>query len=196
MTRIATLTVTLAAVSLLAASSHAALITGVSFPSEVESNNLKATANLLQPDGDASPLTNAVGVTGAMNSSDTDWFTFMVDVSGHTSGAVIRMTYGTSQNNRNISWVLYDASDTQRGSLSGTINSSNPTRNINVSGLTSGQYWVRATSSSSSSNYNFMVEGLNGAAVSVVPEPASLALMGLGGLLMLGRGRRESASRV
>jgi len=36
---------------------------------------------------------------------------------------------------------------------------------------------------------NFQVSG---ATLSLIPEPASLALMGLGGLLMLGRGRRQA----
>ena len=158
----------------------AALIAGVDFPMESEPNGTKATANFLQPDGDASPLPNALGVTGGMSSSDTDWFTFHLDTSDYTSGVSLRLTYGTSQNTRNISWNLFDAADNPLGSLSGTINSSSPTRNITLTIANSGQYWVRATSSSSSSNYNFMVQGLNGAVVTVIPEPSTYALLGLG----------------
>lgn len=53
------------------------------------------------------------------------------------------------------------------------------------------KFYIFSGGNSTSRNAQFDNFTLNGT-VSVIPEPASLALMGLGGLLMLGRGRRAA----
>jgi len=63
---------------------------------------------------------------------------------------------------------------------------------FNVTGITDGTVLTvlaEAIDDTSGNRFN----PINGVVFSTIPEPASLALMGLGGLLMLGRGRRREA---
>ena len=66
------------------------------------------------------------------------------------------------------------------GSVSGAFDLAN---NLTISGASG--------FAADSSNYS-IAYGADSAVLTLIPEPASLALMGLGGLLMLGRSRREA----
>jgi MYXO-CTERM domain-containing protein len=176
-----------------ASTSYAALINNVAFSPETEPNGSLATADYMSADTDGTPAANTVGISGSIASGDTsgDWSTFLLNTSGYGgSGNTVTLTFGTSENSRSLAAELFTSAGNSLGSFGGTINSSNPQYSRSYAVTTTGQYFVKLTSSSSSSaTYELQAVGLNGAVVSVVPEPAALSLLGLVALPMLRRRR-------
>ena len=191
MTRNATLIVTLVSLGLLTTAAQAAFIT------EIEPNGSIATATLLQPDSaDPSNANNVLGVTGGASTSDSDFFGFNLDIANTTGGNDLRIKLDAVQNSRSIAFQLYDALGNTIGAEQtlSTNTSNQGIKQTDYNITASGDYYVRVRATSGNSfTYEFTVAGLNGSKVNVIPEPASLALMALGGMLMLGRGRREQA---
>ncbi len=186
MTRKLPLIVILASFGLFASTVQAAFIT------ETEPNGTIATATLLQPDSaDPTNANNVLGVTGGASTTDSDFFGFNLDLTNTVGGNDLRIKLDAVQNSRSIAFQLYDALGNTIGTEQ-TLSTNSSNQGIKQTDYNipaSGDYYVRVRATSGSSfSYELTVAGLNGSKVNVIPEPASLALMGLGGLLMLGRG--------